>query len=431
MYEPALQRIVYHADMDPSTRMWLQQELFMDTRRSSGNYSPCIRRASTTGVRRSRVSGQMRLPDSLLDRLRARAEMAVPAEIIEPPLQQLMSSLNLTSYADADAESLLRSLRTRQFDVWAHSEPELLRLLLLMFFDLQLIDDCNISPLALWGFLRAVHGSYKETNPYHNFRHAFDVAQGVFMFLHHDDMRSHLSPVETLALIIAAVCHDVAHPGTTNNFLIATRSPLALLYNDSSVLESFHCSQTFQLLLQEGGKHDILASLSPEDYRAARAVIIKGIMATDLSRHMDMLTRVNLCADQFTWDEPAHQQLVYELLVKCADVSNPLRPAHIAKSWSDMVQQEFFLQGDKERELGLTISPFMDRTNPNQPRMALSFLDYIVLPLYQHATRVLPFMGTMLPPLRASRAMWDALVAKSERTADAGIPRGDTPAQSA
>lgn len=41
--------------------------------------------------------------------------------------------------------------------------------------------------------------------------------------------------------------HDVDHPGRTNSFLCNADSPLALLYNDTAVLESHHAALAFQL----------------------------------------------------------------------------------------------------------------------------------------------------------------------------------------
>lgn len=57
-----------------------------------------------------------------------------------------------------------------------------------------------------------------------------------------------LRPRDIFALLIAAIGHDTAHPGVNNAFLINTSAPLALLYNDNSVLESFHAMTLFQLL---------------------------------------------------------------------------------------------------------------------------------------------------------------------------------------
>ena len=51
---------------------------------------------------------------------------------------------------------------------------------------------------------------------------------------------------------MAGAVHDVAHPGLTNQFLVATASPLSLLYNDQSVLENHHAATAFTLARQPG-----------------------------------------------------------------------------------------------------------------------------------------------------------------------------------
>jgi hypothetical protein len=50
-------------------------------------------------------------------------------------------------------------------------------------------------------------------------------------------------------------------------------------------------------------------------------------------------------------------------LVHCADLSNPTKPLEIYRKWVDRIMEEFFQQGDKEREHGLDISPMCDRHN--------------------------------------------------------------------
>jgi hypothetical protein len=45
-----------------------------------------------------------------------------------------------------------------------------------------------------------------------------------------------LNDVEVLASLVAAAGHDINHPGYNNVFMINSRSPLAILYNDQSVL---------------------------------------------------------------------------------------------------------------------------------------------------------------------------------------------------
>lgn len=56
-----------------------------------------------------------------------------------------------------------------------------------------------------------------------------------------------LAAWERFALMVAAVAHDVAHRGVSNQFLVQVRDDLALLYNDESVQEAMHASTLFQV----------------------------------------------------------------------------------------------------------------------------------------------------------------------------------------
>lgn len=60
-------------------------------------------------------------------------------------------------------------------------------------------------------------------------------------------IQSSLDQLDEVAALIAATVHDVDHPGRTNSFLCNAGSELAILYNDTAVLESHHAALAFQL----------------------------------------------------------------------------------------------------------------------------------------------------------------------------------------
>jgi hypothetical protein len=60
-------------------------------------------------------------------------------------------------------------------------------------------------------------------------------------------------------------------------------------------------------------------------------------------------------------------------LVHCADLSNPTKPLEIYRKWVDRIMEEFFQQGDKEREHGLDISPMCDRHNATIEKTQVSY----------------------------------------------------------
>ena len=61
-------------------------------------------------------------------------------------------------------------------------------------------------------------------------------------------------------------------------------SELAILYNDTTVLENHHCALGFKLT-QSDARVNILAGLEPEVYKTVRAGLIDVVLATDMSKH--------------------------------------------------------------------------------------------------------------------------------------------------
>jgi cAMP-specific phosphodiesterase 4 len=56
---------------------------------------------------------------------------------------------------------------------------------------------------------------------------------------------------------------------------------------------------------------------------------------------------------------------VLQNMIHCADLSNPTKPLHLYRQWTNRVMEEFFLQGDREYSEGLEISAMCDRHNAN------------------------------------------------------------------
>ena len=135
----------------------------------------------------------------------------------------------------------------------------------------------HISDLEAESYFTAVEGKYKA-NPYHNSCHGADVLNSTLYFLLHSDISTNTSNLEVLGLIIGTLCHDVGHGALTNRFLINSRDPLAITYNDMSVLEMMHASTAYSLLQQED--MNILKHLDNDSWMLVRKVVLKLILAT-------------------------------------------------------------------------------------------------------------------------------------------------------
>lgn len=105
---------------------------------------------------------------------------------------------------------------------------------------------------TLFRFLVTLEDSYGRFPEllYHNNVHAADVVQAVHHLLQAPVVANNFTDLEVFGTIIAAAGHDVNHLGLTNNFLINTQAPLAVLYND----QVRRLGQLGRFLCQESAK---------------------------------------------------------------------------------------------------------------------------------------------------------------------------------
>ncbi|XP_042898223.1 dual specificity calcium/calmodulin-dependent 3',5'-cyclic nucleotide phosphodiesterase 1A isoform X3 [Parasteatoda tepidariorum] len=241
-----------------------------------------------------------------------------------------------------------------------------------------LIQKFKIPTAALESFLVQIENGYERyRNPYHNNMHAADVTQTVAYLLCQAGLANWLTDIEIFATLFAAIIHDYEHTGTTNSFHVMSGSETALLYNDRSVLENYHISQSFRLLKDE--EHCILNNLSKEEFREFRALVIDMVLATDMSSHFQQIKTMKslLAHSDFSSMDKAK---VLSLMLHCCDISHPAKDWNLHFRWTQRLMEEFFRQGDKENELGLPFSPLCDRNSTLVAESQIGFIDFIVSP---------------------------------------------------
>lgn len=104
--------------------------------------------------------------------------------------------------------------------------------------------------------------------------------------------------------------------------------------------------------------------------------------------------------------EPQQRLILCQIILHAADISNALRPWPICLSWSNLVCEEFFRQGDAERENGLEVSPNMDRNATSQTTIGLRFGDFVVSPYFEIFAALFPKADELLKTLSENREHW-------------------------
>ena len=160
------------------------------------------------------------------------------------------SSLQFPDCHESDRLRDLEILQNWNFTALNRGNDELLRLTIRVFEDFGLLKKFDVSEDRFKLFLLAINCNYFD-NPYHNFYHVVDVLQCCYYLLKNASngrIPELLGPVHLFSLLIGCLCHDLGHPSFGNNFLKDSDHPLAILFNDSSVLENYHAMVLFSIL---------------------------------------------------------------------------------------------------------------------------------------------------------------------------------------
>lgn len=325
------------------------------------------------------------------------------------------------------------------FDAHSFCDDQLLIAANLMFrhaLNMPELEKWRIPTDQLTAFLVACRAAYNTFVPYHNFRHAVDVLQATFNFLVHigalpsypaksetdgdtpapkSPVAALLKPFEALTLLVAAIGHDVGHPGVNNGFLVVLNAPLAQLYNDRSVLESFHCAAYSQILRRYWPKVF-------EDTKM-RNLMISSILATDMGIHFDYMAKLGSLQERFHKNNDSSDgwngrtletetALACAILIKCADISNVAREYKAAVKWMHILCDEFSRQASMETEIGIPSSLIAEPKKDflSLAKAQLGFLNMFAIPLFQGVADILPAMQYMIDEIESNKVRFEEAI---------------------
>ncbi|XP_076752724.1 dual 3',5'-cyclic-AMP and -GMP phosphodiesterase 11 isoform X1 [Xylocopa sonorina] len=303
-----------------------------------------------------------------------------------------------------------------KFDDIYMEDDETLTACLRMFLDLDFVERFHIDYDVLCRWLLSVKKNYRNVT-YHNWRHAFNVAQMMFAILTATQWWKIFGEIECLALTIACLCHDLDHRGTNNSFQIKASSPLAQLYS-TSTMEHHHFDQCLMILSSQGNQ--ILSNLSPEEYSRVVKVLEEAILSTDLAVYFRKRGAF-LCLAQgggYNWAYSDHRELLRGMLMTVCDLAAITKPWEVEKRVAELVSSEFFEQGDIERRtLNITPIDIMNREKEDQlPMMQVGFIDSICLPIYEAFALLSDKLEPLVEGVRKNKQHWLEIAESRSKT---------------
>ncbi|KAH7345359.1 hypothetical protein B0J17DRAFT_712954 [Rhizoctonia solani] len=415
----------------------------------------------------------------------------------------------------AHREHLISLLDRWEFEPHKLSDQDVLECAGLLFqaaFEIDgLQEDVGVTFDQLPPFLRAVRKIYRTQNQYHNFQHALDVFQAVYWFLCRAGVvppvgilskRSNgtgpdkfvnvglgsgqmsangkwkraktqgrigvLRNVDVFALLLAAVGHDVGHPGLSNAFMTNADTPLSRVFDHKSSLEQLHCALLLRLMHKYGmghllmtrpaktptGKSGLVSYASSPGLNASyqqsspenglrqphgfRWLLVQTVLATDMSVHFDWIKRFGDYASSLSTGgfrnvpEDEERLMICQALIKCGDISNPTRPHAVSEHWSKVLLEEWACQATFEQELDLPVTVVnVDISNgaKQQAQGQVGFIDLFTQPLFNATAGVIPQLSPITEQCATNRKLWHARMESLPQPRQP-TPRARTPSSS-
>jgi len=290
-----------------------------------------------------------------------------------------------------------------------------------------IIDYTRFEP-----FIFRVASGYNRDNPYHTDLHAADICQSLLVYYLFGNLQKLIdfNELDIISLFISASIHDFGHPGYTNNYLINTKNDIAIRYNDQSVLENYHVSESFNIIFKKN-KCNIFENMSIDDYKFCRKRIVQCVLATDMTLHSKEFQFLKTKAQTYQIKNGQNIEKVMEdtdpvtnfntkqeflnIFIHAADISNPTKPLDIYKQWAQKCIDEFFRQGDMEKRLGLPVSFNCDRDTVTLPQSQLGFIEAIVSPLFSLINDFFPGMNFTLQNLKINEEYYRGVKEKIDK----------------
>ena len=343
------------------------------------------------------------------------------------PKKSFSSNLHIYNINNLEAQNLENNLFSFEFNVFDFYEKykftnpfTISSQILLQKYDIIIYSDSE----TVYNFLKALQEHYTQIAIYHTEKHAIDMLQTLFIYLYKSRVIDflYLNKLDILSLLVAGVCHDVGHKGYNNDYQIKMYTDLAITYNDKSILENFHISETFKLLKND--KLNIFRNTSKNDFSYIRKRIIDMILATDMFYHSRIIALMKSRLENKNIKNGENsenivknsgnnlfneQQEILNYLIHIGDISHNTKKFEITYKWSLLLTEEFWRQGDEEKEKGFNVNFLYDRNNIDIGRNQVGFIKGIIVPSFDLLINFLPELMYYSDNMKENLRRWNEI----------------------
>ena len=141
--------------------------------------------------------------------------------------------------------------------------------------------------------------------------------------------------------------------------------------------------------------------------------MIGEILSTDMSLHFKIIE--DFKEYKKNKDKKLEQNQL-NFITHISDLSHNYRKFEISLKWVELLMNEFWNQGDKEKELGLPVSFLCNRDDVNVPKSQVGFINTFLINTIQELVEVNKNLEIMKKNAIDNVKMWEKLEKEKRKT---------------
>ena len=100
------------------------------------------------------------------------------------------------------------------------------------------------------------------------------------------------------------------------------------------------------------------------------------------------------------------QQALLDFFIHAADLAHNTKLFKISIQWMELLSNEFWNQGDKEKAMKLPLSFLCDRNDTNVPKSKVGFISGFILPIFEVLITMFPTLNYTTENAKNNIAKW-------------------------
>ena len=166
--------------------------------------------------------------------------------------------------------------------------------------------------------------------------------------------------------------------------------------------------------------------------KIVRKRMISEILSTDMIFHGKLLSVIKAKISVILNDEKKdkkiellsknpnnkfqEQQEILDFLIHSADLAHNTKLFNISIKWVELLSNEFWIQGDKEKNMNLPVSFLCDREGYDIPTSQIGFIKGFVIPMFEVLVTVFPSLNYTVDNAKINLEKWEELAEEHRLT---------------